>query len=107
MAWKGTEIDENDYDDDSVFWEPDPKDTLQGTVLKVKKGKYNTFMVIEHEDGTVYKTPQHASLSRQIRKLEIAEDDLVHITFLGDGEQPDDPTYSAPKLYKLLKWEED
>jgi len=106
MAWKGTEIDENDYDDDSVFWEPDPKDTIQGNVKWTGKGKYNTFMVIEADDGMTYKTPQHASLSRQIRKLGIEENDLVHITFLGDGEEPDDPEYSAPKLYKLLKWEE-
>ena len=107
MAWKGTDINENDYEEDeSVFWEPDKDDTIQGTVKWVGKGKYNTFMVVEAEDGTIYKTPQHSLLSRQIRKLEIGEDDLVHITFLGEGEQPENPNYSAPKLNKLLKWED-
>lgn len=103
MVWRGTEVDGYD-EDESVFWEPDKDDTLQGTVKWVGKGKYNTFMVVEGEDGVTYKTPQHSLLSRQIRKLEIQEDDLVHITFLGEGEEPDDPAYSAPKLYKLLKW---
>lgn len=106
MAWKGIDSEENDYKNDAVFWEPEPKDTLEGTVKKIKKGQFNLFMVVEDDEGATWFTPQHAQLVRQIKKLSIEEGDLVHITFLGEGEQPDDPNYSAPKLYKLLKWEE-
>lgn len=111
MAWEGIteeEMNTKNYEDDAEFWEPNEDDELQGVVKIVKEGKYNKlFMIIKDEDGDSWITSQCASLDKQIKRLKIKAKDTVHITYLGEGEQGDDPSFNAPKLYKLLKWVEE
>jgi hypothetical protein len=110
MGWEDADI-EKDEGMEGEFWEPLPDETLQGTVLKIKSGKFGKlFMVIEDDDGEVWFTPQHANLDRQIKNLQkksnLTEDDTVHVKYLGLGEQPEDPSYNPPQLYKLRVWRE-
>ena len=110
MGWENTDTEENG-EMEGTFWEPLPEETIQGTVLKIKEGKYGKlFMVIQDDEGEVWFTPQHANLDRQIKNLQrkqnLVEQDIVHVKYIGQGEQPEDPTFSAPNLYQLKVWRE-
>lgn len=112
MAWEGTDINEDEGGYTGEFWEPLEGEKLQGTVQKIKKGKFDKlFMVIMDSEGESWFTPQHAHLDRQIQRLqkppiELVENDTVMVEYLGTGKQPDDPTFSPPHLYKLQVWRE-
>jgi len=110
MAWKDAEVEENG-EIEGTFWEPLQDETIQGTVLKIKEGKFGKlFITLQDEEGDVWFTPQHANLDKQIKNLQrkegLKEDDIVHILYKGQGEQPEDSTYSAPQLYQLKVWRE-
>ena len=111
MAWKDAEAEEENGQLEGTFWEPLEDETLQGTVLKIKEGKFGKlFLTIQDEEGDVWFTPQHANLDRQIKNLQKKEglgtNDIVHVQYKGQGEQPEDSTYSAPQLYQLKVWRE-
>jgi hypothetical protein len=112
MAWKDSGIDENNTggEYEGEFWEPwdyeEDERTLEGTVIEdPKKGQYGKFFLkVRDSEGGIWITSQHAHLSRQISKLELKEQDIIRVEYLGQGEEPEDPTFSAPHLYKLQKW---
>ena len=102
MAWKSlTEEEISEKEEfDGEFWEPEKDDTLQGTVQLVKKGKYNKyFLIVQDEVGDEWITTQCATLHKQIKKLEIQEEDIVHLTYNGRA----DDEYQT-HLYLLQKW---
>ena len=105
MAWKSldeNEINNTDFENDGEFWNPEPNDTLQGTVQVVKEGQYNKlFLVLEDEAGDVWITTQCAGLHKQIQKLEIKQGDLIHLTYNGRA----DDEYGSHQ-YLLQVWEE-
>ena len=116
MVWNNGYKEEDENESDLQFWPNNDPDQgtvtnkgefIQGTVNTVKKGKYGLFMVIEYQEGNAFCTPQAKQLIKQIRRLKIEPEDIVHLTYLGEGKQPDDPTYSPAKLFKLQKWEDD
>lgn len=109
MAWKDSGVSEEDIGNgEGDFWEPDVNDVLEGDVIEEpKEGKYDKlFLKVRDSAGNVWITSQHGHLALQIKKLKIVQGDRVRIKYLGEGEPPEDPTYSAPQLYKLQKWEE-
>ena len=114
MAWKDSGIDENNTggEYEGEFWEPwdyeEDERTLEGTVVEdPKNGKYKKlFLKVADANGTEWVTSQHAHLHRQIKALKIEAGDKIRCTYLGVGEEPEDPTFSAPHLYKLQKWED-
>lgn len=103
MSWEAVPEDEmKNNDSESTFWNPEKGDTLQGTVQAVAKGKFKKlFLVIEDDEGKEWITTQCTSLHKQIKKLSIEEDDVVHITYNGRA----DDEYQSHD-YKLLKWVE-
>ena len=102
QGWiKAPEIETNEKEFESVFWEPDVGDTLQGEILKLKDGKYQLFAVVEDDAGTVYKTPQHKDLAGKLDSLGVEEGDTVKMTYDGD----EDVGLQYPKkLYTVLKY---
>ena len=103
MSWESVSEEEmKNNDSEAEFWNPEKGDTLQGTVQAVAKGKFKKlFLVLEDDEGKEWITTQCASLDKQIKKLGIEEDDIVHLTYNG---RLDDEYHSHD--YKLLKWVE-
>ena len=97
MAWKS----EEDYEfeqSELQFWNPEPGDSLEGTVKNVKKGQYEKyFLVIEDAEGNTWATTQCARLHFQILKMKIADGDYVLIEYNGQREEDNAHDY---KLYK-------
>lgn len=103
MAW-----DEAPEAGEAEFWDPKIDEVLQGEVTARKKGKFDTFIYIEDDDGQEWKTPQHAQLARKIRRMKIEEGDIVRITYLGEkAPKGDNKNMSPTKQYKLEVWSDD
>lgn len=83
------------------FWEPAEGDAIQGTVTEdPKEGKFKKlFLVIKDDEGDEWITTQCASLHRQIKKLKIKKDDIVHLTYNGRA----DDEYNSHQ-YLLQVW---
>lgn len=101
--WKKLTDDEMETGEfEGEFWNPTEDDTLQGHVTAVKEGKFKKlFMQIEDEEGMEWITTQCASLHKQIKKLDIKEGELVHLTYNGRA----DDEYASHQ-YLLQVWRE-
>ena len=87
MAWKSEEDFEFEQSE-SQFWNPEPGDSLEGTVKRVQKGAYEKyFLIIEDSEGETWLTTQCARLDFQIKKMKIEEGDYVWLEYNGQIEE--------------------
>jgi len=111
MAWESSYIEENENDEERIdFWEPEPSNELQGTVIKRETGFYGKqILYIKTEDDEELRTKEAGGLSFQIEKMDIKEGDIVHILYKGLkylDKTDDEGNPLQVHDYKLSKWVE-
>lgn len=92
-------ISEDEYENESNFWEPEDGDELIGTVQRVPTGAYGKkYLIIDDAGGNTWITTQCAAIDYKISKMKIVEDDIVKLIYQGRDEENNNA-----HLYKMYK----
>jgi len=85
------------------FWKPEEEgDILEGVVVSIYEGDFETQLVIEKKDNKRLTSPSHKVLQSKLAK--IAKGDKIGILYEGE-ETPTVKGYSPTKIYKVFKKE--